>query len=261
MIAVYALSALLGLIIGSFLNVVIYRVPREESLIAPASHCPNCQTAIKPWHNVPVLSWMALRGRCATCQVGISIRYPLVEAGTSLLFLAITVRFGLTLELPAYLYFAAIAVTLAMIDADVQRLPDAIVLPSYVVAVLMLMPAGAAETTWWSALRGLLAMGALLFVYTGLSFAYPGGMGFGDVKLAGLLGLYLGWVSWSSVLVGIFVGFLLGATVGIGLLLSRRASRKTAIPFGPYMLAGAMVALFIAAPVSSWYGSLLTTNV
>jgi leader peptidase (prepilin peptidase)/N-methyltransferase len=261
MMGVYVVAVVLGLAIGSFLNVVIYRVPRDESLLTPASHCPTCRTSIKALHNIPLLSWLLLRGRCAYCRAPISARYPLVEGATALLFLAMTARFGLSPELPAYLFLAAITVTLAMIDLDVHRLPDSIVLPSYVIAALMLMPAGAAHATWWSAGRGLIAMAALFFIYTALCFAYPGGMGFGDVKLAGLLGLYLGWVSWSSVLVGVFGGLLLGATVGTAVVALRRTDRSAAIAFGPYMLAGAMLALFVAAPVSTWYGSLLTATV
>ncbi|MBV9592249.1 MAG: prepilin peptidase [Actinobacteria bacterium] len=256
----YVAVGLLGLAIGSFLNVVIYRVPRDESLISPASHCPRCERTIRPWHNIPVASWLILRGRCRDCRSPISARYPLVEASTAVLFLAITWRFGVSVELPAYLYLAAIAVALAMIDFDVQRLPDSIVLPSYVVGVLLLMPAGAADGNWESAVRGLVAMAGLLFIYTALFFAYPGGIGLGDVKLAGLLGLYLGWVSWSSVLVGTFAGFLIGGTVGTALIAARRATGKSAIPFGPFMLAGAVLALFVTTPVSHWYGHLLTRS-
>jgi leader peptidase (prepilin peptidase)/N-methyltransferase len=206
---------------------------------------------------VPVLGWLVLRGRCAGCRRPIGLRYPLVELGTALLFVAVTARFGATLALPAYLYLAAIAVALAAIDLDVQRLPNAIVLPSYLVGALLLVPAAAAHTDWWSAGRGLLAMAALWTFYLALALVYPGGMGFGDVKLAGLLGLYLGWLGWSSVLVGTFAAFLLGGLAGAALLATRRAGRKSAIPFGPAMLAGALLALFVAGPVTTWYGSLL----
>jgi leader peptidase (prepilin peptidase)/N-methyltransferase len=252
-----ALAACLGLVVGSFLNVVIHRVPRGESLLRPGSRCPACATAIKPWHNVPVLSWLALRGRCAHCRHAISARYPLVELGTALLFVAVAARFGPSAALPAYLYLAAVSVALALIDVDVQRLPNVIVLPSYLVGALLLLPAAVAGGDWRHAARGLAAMAALWALYFAIAFAYPGGMGFGDVKLAGLLGLYLGWLGWSSVLVGAFAGFLLGGLTGVALLLTRRAGRKSAIPFGPYMLAGAMLALFVAAPVATWYRSLL----
>lgn len=254
------LFGVLGLAVGSFLNVVIYRVPRDEPLLRPGSHCTQCLAAIKPWHNVPLLGWLVLRGRCAQCRRGISPRYPLVEAGTSLLFMAVAARFGLTPPLAAYLYLAAIALTLAMIDADVRRLPNAIVLPSYLVGVLLIVPADAARGDWWSAGRGLIAMAALSALFLALALLYPGGMGVGDVKLAGLLGLYLGRLGWSTVWIGTFTGFLLGGLVGAVLVVSGRASLKTAIPFGPFMLAGAMLALFIARPVATWYASLLTAT-
>jgi leader peptidase (prepilin peptidase)/N-methyltransferase len=247
----------LGLAVGSFLNVVIHRVPRAQSLIRPGSHCPRCETPIRPWQNVPVLSWLALRGRCAACRAPISIRYPLVELGTAALFVAVTARLGLTAELPAYLYLAAITVALALIDLDVQRLPNAIVLPSYLVGAALLGLAGLLGGDWWAAGRGLLGMAALFTFYLGLSIVYPGGMGLGDVKLAGVLGLYLGWLGWSSLLVGTFAGFLLGGLVGLALLVTRRAGRKSALPFGPAMLAGAMLAVFAAGPIAAWYAALL----
>ena len=246
----------LGLAVGSFLNVVIHRVPRGESVVRPGSRCPGCGAPIRARDNVPVLSWLALRGRCAGCGAVISVRYPLVEAGTAVLFVAVTARLGLTAALPAYLYLAAVAVALAVIDLDVRRLPNAIVLPSYLVAAALLAPAVLVRGDWSAAGRSLLAMSALWTFYFVLTLLYPGGMGFGDVKLAGLLGLYLGWLGWSPVWFGTFAGFLLGGAAGGVLLLARRVNRTTAIPFGPAMLAGALLALFVATPIVSWYGSL-----
>jgi leader peptidase (prepilin peptidase) / N-methyltransferase len=251
-----AFSAVLGLAIGSFLNVVIYRVPRDESLLRPGSHCPRCQAPIRPWHNVPVLSWLVLRGRCAGCRERISLRYPLVELGTAALFVAVTAKFGAVPVLPAYLYLAAIAVALALIDLDVHRLPNAIVLPSYVVGAVLLAPAVVVHRDVDAATRALVGMAVLWAFYFALAYAYPGGMGFGDVKLAGVLGLYLGWLGWSELLVGTFAAFLLGGLVGAALMAARLAKRKTALAFGPYMLAGAFVAVFVAGPVAGWYQSL-----
>jgi leader peptidase (prepilin peptidase)/N-methyltransferase len=258
MSAVLVLVGVLGLVVGSFLNVVVYRLPRGESLLRPGSHCPHCATALRPWHNVPVLSWLALRARCAYCRQRISARYPLVEAGTALLFVAVAARLGPTWALPAYLYLAAVSVALALIDIDVRRLPNAIVLPSYLVGALLLVPPAVAGADWWPLGRGLLAMVVLGGLYLALATAYRGGMGLGDVKLAALLGLYLGWLGWTPVLVGTFAGFLLGGGFGVVLLAARRADRRTAVPFGPFMLAGALLALFLAGPVATWYGSLLT---
>jgi leader peptidase (prepilin peptidase)/N-methyltransferase len=244
-------AALIGLAIGSFLNVVIHRVPRDESLVRPGSHCPACGSAVRRRHNVPVLGWLLLRGRCADCSAPISVRYPLVEAGTAALFVAVAAKFGWSVELPAYLYLAAIAIALAAIDLDVMRLPDKIVLPSYAVVPLLLLPAGG----WSPALRGV-AAAALLFVLFRLLAIW--GMGGGDLKLAPLIGLYLGWLGWSSVAVGAFAGFVLGGLAGGVLMAARRAGGKTLVPFGPFMLAGAFLAVFAAAPIAGWYSALLS---
>jgi leader peptidase (prepilin peptidase)/N-methyltransferase len=249
-------AALLGLAVGSFLNVVIYRVPRDESLVRPGSQCPHCGNAVRHRHNVPVLGWLLLRGRCADCKTRISPRYPLVEAGTALLFVAVAAKFGWSWELPAYLYLAAVAVALAAIDLDVMRLPNKIVLPSYAVAPLLLLPAVIAEHNWPAAARGL-AAAALLYAGYWILGALPKGMGGGDVKLAPLLGFYLGWLGWSSVLIGAFAGFLLGGVVGVALLTARAATRKSRIAFGPFMLAGVFLAVFAAAPLANWYTDLL----
>nr|WP_296070446.1 A24 family peptidase [uncultured Actinoplanes sp.] len=249
-------TALLGLAVGSFLNVVIHRVPRGESLVRPGSHCPHCGHAVRNRHNVPVLGWLWLRGRCADCSAPVSARYPLVEAGTAVLFVAVAARFGWSWELPAYLYLAAIAVALAAIDLDVMRLPDRIVLPSYGVAVALLAPAVIAGHGWAAATRGL-AGAALLFAFYFVLMILPRGMGFGDVKLSGLLGLYLGWLGWSSMLVGAFAGFLIGGVIGVLLMLLRRAGRRSRIPFGPAMLAGAFLAVFAGPAIGDWYTSLL----
>jgi leader peptidase (prepilin peptidase) / N-methyltransferase len=249
-------TGLLGLAVGSFLNVVIYRVPRDESLVHPGSHCPHCGAAVRNRHNVPVLGWLMLRGKCADCAAPISIRYPLVEAGTAALFVAVAAKFGWSWELPAYLYLAAVAVALAAIDIDLKRLPDKIVLPSYAVAPLLLLPAVIAQHSWDAAIRGLIAAAVLFGGYFVLA-VLPKGMGFGDVKLAPLLGFYLGWLGWSSVAIGAFAGFLLGGVAGVLLMVLRAATGKTRIPFGPYMLAGAFLAVFAAAPIADWYVHLL----
>jgi leader peptidase (prepilin peptidase)/N-methyltransferase len=250
-----SIAGLLGLAVGSFLNVVIHRVPRDESLVRPGSHCPRCGSGVRNRHNVPVLGWLLLRGRCADCAAPISIRYPLVEAGTAALFVAVAAKFGLSPALPAYLYLAAIAVALALIDLDVMRLPNAIVLPSYLVAGVLLGPAALLGDDLAAIVRGVLAAAALWAFYQLL--ALFGGMGGGDVKLAPLLGLYLGWLGWSAVAVGAFAAFLLGGLVGVALMATKLANRKSRIPFGPYMLAGAFLAVFAAAPIAEWYSSLL----
>lgn len=251
-----ALVGLLGLAIGSFLNVVIYRVPAGESVLSPPSRCPSCATPIRNRHNVPVLGWLILRGRCFDCKEPISARYPLVEAVTAALFVLVTLRIvhlHLAPALPAYLYFAAVGVALAVIDLDHKRLPDKIVLPSYVVVAVLLATAAAFRQDWWALARAGIGAAALFAFYFAIAFAYPAGMGFGDVKLSGILGGVLAYLSWSTLLVGAFGGFLLGALGGIAVLASGRGDRKTAIPFGPFMIVAALLAIFLAAPVADLY--------
>jgi leader peptidase (prepilin peptidase) / N-methyltransferase len=252
-VLVVALCGLLGLIIGSFLNVVIWRVPRGESIAAPPSHCPRCQTPIAPRDNVPVLSWLLLRGRCRHCSEPISARYPAVELGTGVLFAAMAIRFGVSAVLPAYLYLAAISVALALIDFDTKKLPNAIVLPSYGVAGALLTVSAAVAGDWADLLRAALGMVALYGFYFLLVLIYPKGMGFGDVKLAGVLGLYLGYLGWGPLLVGLMLGFFSGGAIGAALMATRRATRKSQIPYGPFMLFGALVAVFWGAAFADWY--------
>lgn len=246
-------AGVLGLVIGSFLNVVIWRVPRGDSVLRPRSHCPRCDRAIRNRDNVPLLGWLLLRGRCRDCGNPISARYPLVELATGLLFAAVAVQVGVDAALPAYLYLAAVSVTLALIDIDVKRLPDVIVLPSYVVALALLGIAALVGHDAHAYLRAVEGMAAYYVPFYLLNLLYPKGMGFGDVKLAGLLGLYLGWLGWGALAVGAFGGVLLGGVWGIALLALRQAGRKSAIPFGPFMLAGALVSVFAGAHLAHVY--------
>jgi leader peptidase (prepilin peptidase) / N-methyltransferase len=252
-IALCVLTAVLGLAVGSFLNVVVWRVPRGESVVSPPSHCPVCEHPVRPRDNVPVLSWLLLRGRCRDCSNPISLRYPLVELGTSAVFVVLTIRIGFSAELPAYLYLGAIGVALALIDIDVKRLPNVIVLPSYIVSAVLLAAAALVEQEWADLLRAGLGMAALYAFYFVLALVYPRGMGFGDVKLAGVLGGYLGWLGWAEVVSGGFLGFLFGGVVGGGLMLARRAGRRSMIPFGPFMLAGALVAILWGGALADLY--------
>jgi leader peptidase (prepilin peptidase) / N-methyltransferase len=250
------LAGILGLLVGSFLNVVVYRVPAGLSVVRPSSHCPNCGSTIRNRHNVPVLGWLALRGKCADCAQSISARYPIVEALTAALFVVLTIRLTnlhIVAALPAYLYFAAAGLALAAIDLDHRRLPDLIVLPSYAVVAVLLVIASAHSHDWWALGRAAIAAGSLFSFYFAIAFAYPGGMGFGDVKLAGLLGGLLGYLSWSALVVGAFAGFALGAVAGVIVIAIGRGGRKTAVPFGPFMIAGAMLAVFVANPLAHAY--------
>nr|WP_239078835.1 A24 family peptidase [Cellulomonas marina] len=249
--------ALLGLLVGSFLNVVVWRVPRGLSVVRPPSACPGCGAPVRPRDNVPVVSWLLLRGRCRDCRRPVSVRYPLVEAGTAVAFGAVAAWVGASWALPALLHLAAVSIVLALVDLDLHRLPDAIVGPASVVGVVLvalacLAPGGQGDLA--PLVRGLVGAAVLLGLYLVIWLVAPGGMGLGDVKLAGVLGLHLAWAGWGALVVGGFAAFVLGGAFGALLLLSRRADRRTGIPFGPWMLAGAWVGL-VAGP-SLWSGYL-----
>ena len=253
-ILVLVLAGLLGLAVGSFLNVVVWRVPQGTSVVSPPSACPSCGHPIRARDNIPVLSWLLLRGRCRDCSAPISVRYPLVELGTAAAFVLVALKFELTWPLPAYLYLAAVGIALALIDLDHQRLPDALVLPSYPVVALLLIlaslnPGGDAD---WGALgRGAIGGAALFVFYFALWFF--GGMGFGDVKLAGVLGLATAWLGWGAFAIGAFAAFLVGGLVSLALVVARRAGRKTKVPFGPSMIVGAAIGVAWGEQVWSAY--------
>jgi len=252
-----AVCAVLGLCIGSFLNVVIWRVPRGESIVSPPSACPSCGNAIRPRDNVPVLGWLLLRGKCRDCQHPISARYPVVEALTGVLFAVMAWRFGAQVALIAYLWLAAAGLALALIDIDTKRLPDVITKPSWAVIAVVLVVAGLTDSDLHHLQRAALGALALGAFYTLLWLVYPGGMGFGDVKLAPSLGALLAWVSWGALAVGAFAGFLLGGVFGIGVIMLGRGGRKSKVPFGPFMLAGALLGILVGTDLAHWYTSTL----
>jgi leader peptidase (prepilin peptidase)/N-methyltransferase len=252
-----AVLVILGLVIGSFLNVVIWRVPRGESVASPPSACPACGKPVRPRDNIPVVSWLLLNRKCRDCGSPISARYPLVEASTAAAFAVVAVTVGLNLELLAFLYLAAISIALALIDIDVHRLPNAIVLPSYIVGAVLLVIPSVINGDYGQLLRAAIGMAALYGLYFLLALVYPAGMGFGDVKLAGVLGMYLAWLGWAEFAVGSFLAFLLGGVFGIALMAMQRAGRKSRIPFGPFMLLGAWAGIFFADPLANWYLGIL----
>jgi leader peptidase (prepilin peptidase)/N-methyltransferase len=259
--ALITAMALLGVAVGSFLNVVIHRVPAGQSVIRPASHCPACDSPIKGRHNVPILSWLLLGGRCASCRAPISVRYPLVELATGALFAAVAARVAVLGQLPAlpgYLYFAAIGVALTVIDIDVKRLPNAIVLPAYPVLAALLTTAALTQGHPGALLRAGIGAAALFALYLVLALAHPGGMGFGDVKLAGLVGGVLAFLSYQALFVGAFAAFAAGSVAGLLTVASRRGTRKSSLPFGPFMVAGALFALFAGAHVADLYVRLIS---
>lgn len=251
---IVVLALLLGVAVGSFLNVVIHRVPRHESVVRPASRCPQCGTPIRSRHNLPVVGWLILRGRCADCGTPISVRYPVVELGTGLLFAALAWRLDrldLLPALPAYLWFAGAGVALALIDLELRVLPNAIVLPSYPVIAVLLTASAAWQHDWWPLARAGLGAAALFGFFLLLVLIAPSGMGWGDVKLSGLLGGVLAYLSWPTLLIGGFTGFVLGAVVGVAAMAIGRAGRRTALPFGPFMITGALLGIFVSVAFPS----------
>ncbi|WP_235450961.1 A24 family peptidase [Frigoribacterium sp. RIT-PI-h] len=260
-----------GLLIGSFLNVVVYRVPAGLSVARPASSCPSCSTPIRRRDNVPVLSWLALGGKCRDCRTSISARYPIVELATGLFFVLVAARLwplahvptealplvSRLLSLGAFLWLAGVSVALAVIDLEHHRLPDRIVLPSYAVGGVLLGVASLLVGDWSALVRAALGAAALCAFYLIAALSYPGGMGLGDVKLAGVLGLYLAWLGWGEFAVGAFAAFLLGGLFAVVLLVTRRVQRTGGIPFGPWMLAGAWVGVFAGGTVATAYLTLL----
>lgn len=248
------LLGVLGLVVGSFLNVVIHRVPAGVSVVRPPSSCPGCGRRILARDNIPVLSWLALRGRCRSCRTPIAWRYPAVELGTGLLFVAAGLRFGPSTALALALVVLAAGVALTAIDLEHQRLPFAITGVTAVAVVGVLgvdavllgagsLPVAAASAAVW------------LGVYGGVWLLTAGrGMGLGDVALAPVLGLVLGWLGWGSSLVALLGGFVIGALVGVALMLAGRAGRGARVPHGPFMLAGAVVGLFAGQVV--WHSYL-----
>lgn len=265
-----ALAGVFGLAIGSFLNVVVHRVPAGLSVVAPASACPQCDHPIRRRDNVPVLSWVLLRAKCRDCAAPISARYPVVEAATAVLFVLVALvvpqplgattigeALGRTVLLGALLFLMAVSVALSLIDLDTHRLPNAIVYPAAVVLLVLLSVVSAASGDWGALLRGLLGAVVLGGAYLVLALAVPGGMGLGDVKLAVVLGLVLAYLGWGPLAVGAFGGFLVGGTVAIALVLAGRARMGSGVPFGPSMLVGAWVGIVFGAPLWSAYLGLL----
>ena len=242
--------AVFGLVFGSFLNVVVYRLPNRMSLVSPPSSCPRCGAALRARDNVPVVSWLALRGRCHACGEPISIEYPLVELATAALFVAAWLRLDVV---PAAIVapFLGIMLAVGLIDARHRIVPNRLVYPAVVLfgaAILVARAAGGPLSPVRAAL-GLLAFGGPLLI---VALIAPRGMGMGDVKLAALIGLVLGALGCRYVAVAAVGGALLGGLGGVVALAMGR-SRKTTIPFGPYLAAGAVLAALFAGPIASWY--------
>ncbi|MBA4373543.1 MAG: prepilin peptidase [Thermodesulfovibrio sp.] len=254
--SLYLMVAVVGLLIGSFLNVCIYRIPRELSIVFPASHCTSCNTSIRPWDNVPVISYLILGGKCRKCAAGISFRYPLVEALNAFLYCAILWRYGFNWSSLVYGILVSALIVITFIDLDFQIIPDRITLtgiPLGLAAGSLLLPdpfLRADLLGFKASLAGFLAGGGFFYLIAVLS---RGGMGGGDIKLMALLGAVMGW---KAVLLTTFIGSLTGSLIGIFLIVFKGKGRKTKVPFGPFLALGGLVTLFFAQELILWYLSL-----
>jgi leader peptidase (prepilin peptidase) / N-methyltransferase len=239
-------AGVLGAIFGSFLNVVIHRLPRHESVVSPASHCPGCDTPVRPYDNIPILSWLLLRGHCRSCGEPISPRYPLVEAGTAALCIGAVLAHSSAAGIALSVTLILIVVPAAVIDLEHRIIPNRLTALGAVLALVLgtaLDPAGEPGRL----IAGTAAGGFLLLA----ALAYPGGMGMGDVKLAGVMGLFLGSAVAPAILIALLSGVLVGAVV-----IARKGAgegRKTAIPFGPFLALGALVAVFAGQDIVQLY--------
>ncbi len=250
-------SFVLGTIIGSFLNVCIYRIPAGLSIVSPRSRCPHCETPIRWYHNLPILSWLLLKGKCAYCSAEVPVRYLLVEALTGALFALFFYRFAFHPVTLVVLLLVAVLVVITFIDLDHQIIPDVIRLPGIPIGFLcsFLVP----WVSWQDSLLGIvLGGGSLLTIALGYELlTKKEGMGFGDVKLLAMLGAFLGWTAIFPI---IFIGSLLGTLVGVPLMLIKKADGKLAVPFGPFLAAGVLVHLFFiqhSDSIMRWYASML----
>jgi len=246
-----------GLIVGSFLNVCIYRLPRNISIVRPASACPVCSTPIKPWDNIPVLSYILLRGRCRGCGERISIRYPFVELLNGIFYISVFNFFGMEWHLPLLFAFTSAMIVITFIDLDFQIIPDEITLPGIGIGLIgasFMLPDPFASPLqivgFQSSLLGLLLGGGLYFLIAVLS---KGGMGGGDIKMMAMVGAFMGW---KAVLLTTFLGSITGSIVGIFLMAFKGKGRKTKIPFGPFLALGSIITLFFGGEILRWYFSM-----
>ena len=243
-------AALYGTVIGSFLNVVIYRVPAGQSIVRPPSSCPSCGHQITARDNIPVVSWLLLRGKCRNCGTTISARYPLVELLTGAAWVAVALRFGWSWTLPAELALVTGLIALAFIDYDHLKLPRVIVWPLGITVLALLVLAAGVQGTWHRLLIALICAAVEFAVLFAINFASPRALGFGDVRLSPVLGLALGWVGWRYAFWGFLGANLLGAVVGLVLIAAQRAGRRTPIPFGVFLALGAFAAMLYPGPIT-----------
>lgn len=237
---------LISVIIGSFLNVCIYRIPRKESILYPASHCPQCHTPLKPWDLIPILSYILSKARCRYCGERISPRYPLVEWMNGLIYLLLYYYFGLTFTFWKYALLASLLLVIAWIDYDLQIIPDELIVFGLMVGT-MIYVFHHDGTLWINGLMGLLLGGGMFLL---IAMVSKGAMGGGDIKLMGMLGYWLGW---QYILVIALLSFVIGAVFSILLLVFKIKGRKDMVPFGPFMAMAALLTMVYGRSMIYWY--------
>lgn len=246
-------AGIVALPVGSFLTVVVHRVPSGSSIVKPRSACPACGSALRGVDNVPVLSYLWRRGKCGSCQAPIPIRYLILELATAVLFVSIALEASSLWMVPAYCALAACLVALTAIDLELFRLPSSIVYAGGLIGAPLLVVASAATGRWSALASAAIAGAAALVLFGALFVAVPRAMGFGDVRLAALCGAFLGWISYRTALAGLLLSFLIAGVVACSLLLARRMQRSGRLAFGPFLAAGTLVAvLFGGRLVPLW---------
>ena len=251
--ALIGACAFFGLAIGSFLNVIIYRVPRNESVVSPRSKCPSCGAPIKDRDNIPVLSWLLLKGRCRNCHAAISPRYLYVELAGGALFAGAAARIGFRWDLPAILVLLAGLLALACVDLELLVLPRKIVYPTLALLAGLLVLAAFVTEDWHRLLVAAICSAAWFVVFFLMNFASPRILGFGDVRLALVLGLGLGWLGWRYAVIGFFAANLVGAVLGVALIATKKMTREQPIPYGVFLALGAAFAIFAGPEIVPWF--------
>ena len=246
----YILIFILGLIVGSFCNVCIYRIPKNESIIYPASHCPKCRTTIKPVDNIPLLSYILLKGRCRNCGSKISIQYPVVELLTGIIYLIIYLIYGLSIQSLVYIILSSALIIIAFIDLNEQIVPDVISLPG--IGVGLILSFFVPYLSFINSALGVVVGGGIILIIAlvGSMIFKKEAMGGGDVKLAAMIGAFLGW---RYTIISLFLGFFLGALAGIFLVLSKIKSKEDMVPFGPFIALGSLITLLWGEKIIAWY--------
>ncbi len=246
-----ALVAIVGAVVGSFLNVCIYRLPLRKSLMWPGSHCPHCQAPVKPYDNIPIAAYLLLRGRCRGCRAPISVQYPIVELVTGIVFLGAFLVFDSPALLVQRLLFACAMIVLCVIDLEHRILPDVITLPGIVLGFLfsLFLPPG-----WVDSLLGIVLGGGSLWLMGEVYFRirHEEGMGFGDVKMLAMIGAFLGW---KLMLLTLVLSSFIGSIVGLAMIALNRGDMKYALPFGTFLAIGAIVAATAGDRIVAWYAA------